>query len=101
MPLNTFVALSKFRMEMVVLVLASIGVETFMFSTDLKDECFQTPMHPELTPYLQFIVNKKIHPFEALCFSLSTAPQVFTSVFALFLKEVHQIVIQLHQYLDD
>ena len=51
-----------------------------MFSVVLNDAYFQIPIHPELRPFLQFMVNKWIHQFTGLHFSLSSVPQVFTSV---------------------
>ena len=88
-PVNSCVALLKFRMEMVTSVLTSIW-KGDMFLIDLRDRYFQIPMHPELRPFLQFVGNKWTHQFLGLHFGLSSVPQVFTRVFALVSKRVHQ-----------
>ena len=44
--LNGFVTLSRFKMEVVSLVLGSIRKEDFMFLVDLRDEYFQIPINP-------------------------------------------------------
>ena len=75
--------LSKFRMETLASVLASIKERDLLFFIDIKDECFQIPVHPELRRYLQLMLDKKIHQSKTLCFGLLTGPQVFTKVFAL------------------
>ena len=55
----------------------------WMFSIDLQDACFQIPIHPDSRKYLWFLSHLGIFQFKALCFSLSTAPQVFTLMMAL------------------
>ena len=55
----------------------------WMFSVDLQDAYFQVPVHQESHLYLRFCVERCVYQFKALCFGLSTAPQVFTRVFVL------------------
>ena len=81
--LNGCVSLTKFKMEMVSLVLGSIRNGDFMFLIDLKDAYFQIAIHPDFQPYLGIVLISKPYQFKALCFSLFTAPQVFTKVFGL------------------
>ena len=53
-----------------------------MVSIDLKDAYLQIPIHPASRKYLRFTAGGKTWQFRALCFGLSTAPQVFTRVMA-------------------
>ena len=73
--LNEFIQLTRFKMETVASVLLSVREGDFLASLDLKDAYFQIPIHPSSRKLLRFT-------FRALCFGLSTAPQVFTRVFA-------------------
>ena len=78
--LNGFVSMTKFKMEMVASVLGSICWGDWMFSVDLQDAYFQIPIYQESRPYLRFCLKGCVYQFRALCFGLSTAPQVFTSL---------------------
>ncbi|XP_068234297.1 uncharacterized protein [Palaemon carinicauda] len=51
-----------------------------MIYLDLKDAYFQIPVHPSSRKYLRLMWGQVAYQFTILCFSLSTAPQVFTSV---------------------
>ena len=51
-------------------------------SIDLKDAYFQIPVHTSSRKWLRFVWDGTVHQFKVLCFGLSTAPQVFTRVFA-------------------
>ena len=72
-----------------------------MVSTDLKDAYLQIPIHPVSLGYLRFTAGGKTWQFRVLCFSLSTAPQVFTRVMAPVLGSLHQLGIRTLRYLDD
>ena len=54
-----------------------------MFSIDLKDACFQIPVHPESCPYLQFVVLGTVYQFWVLSFGLSTFHQSVCSGFGV------------------
>ena len=54
----------------------------FLASLDLKDAYFQIPIHGSSRKLLRFMSEGTVYQFKALCFGLSTAPQVFTRVFA-------------------
>ncbi|MEL7079435.1 MAG: reverse transcriptase domain-containing protein, partial [Cyanobacteria bacterium J06582_2] len=62
-------------------VLSAILRNDWMVSTDLKDAYFQISVHPRSRKYLRFVFAGTVYQFRALCFGLSTAPQVFTRVF--------------------
>ena len=99
--LSGYLTLMKFRMETVVSVLESIRKGSWMFSIDLKDAYFQIPVHLESWLHLRFCLEGCFYHFCALCFGLSTAPQVFTRVFALLSEWAHRRGVRLLRYLDD
>ena len=78
--LNGFVQLTPFRMESNQSVLQSIRSFDWMISIDLKNAYLQVPIHPDSRKFLRFVVDSRVYQFKALCFGLSTAPQVFTRV---------------------
>ena len=80
--LNDFVQLTPFKMETVASVLLSVREGDFLAFLDLKDAYFQIPIHGSSRKLLRFMSEGTVYQFKALCFGLSTAPQVFTRVFA-------------------
>ena len=80
--LNDFVQLTPFKMEAVASVLLSVREGDFLASLDLKDAYFQIPIHGSSRKLLRFMSEGTVCQFRALCFGLSTGPQVFTRVFA-------------------
>ena len=99
--LNEFVQLTPFKMETVASVLLSVREGDFLASLDLKDAYFQIPIHPSSRKLLRFTSEGTVYQFQALCFGLSTAPQVFTRVFAAVSAWAHSNGIRLFRYLDD
>ena len=73
----------------------------FLASIDLKDAYFQIPVHQSSRKLLRFLSEGTVYQFKAQCFGLSTAPQVFTSVFAAVSAWAHSHGIRLLRYLDD
>ena len=51
-------------------------------SFDLREAYIPVPVHPASRPFLRFLFRDTVYQFQALCFGLSTAPQVFTWVMA-------------------
>ena len=100
-PLNKFIQLTPFKMETVATVLASIRKGDFLASIDLKDAYFQIPIHADSRKYLRFVAKKQVFQFKVLCFGISSAPQVFTRVFAVVSAWAHSQGIRLLRYLDD
>ena len=100
--MNEFVQLSPFKMETVASVLLSVREGDFLASLDLdlKDAHFQIPIHPSSRKLLRFTLDGTVYQFQALCFWLSTAPQVFR-VFAAVSAWAHTHRIRLLRYLDD
>ena len=75
--LNHFVAKTKFHMETVQSVLSSVRQGDWMYSIDLQDAYLQISVHQESRKFLRFMAGGKVYHFRALCFGLSTAPQVY------------------------
>ena len=99
--LNDFVQLTSFKMETVTSVLLSVREGNFLASLDLKDAYFQILIHGSSRKLLRFMSEGTVYQFRALCFGLSTAPQVFTRVFAVVSACAHSHGIRLFCYLDD
>ena len=99
--LNDFVQLTSFKMETVASVLLSVREGDFLASLDLKDAYFQILIHRSSRKLLKFMSEGMVYQFRALCFGLSTAPQVFTRVFAAVSAWAHSQGIRLLRYLDD
>ena len=51
--------------------------------------------------FLRFLFSDTVYHFKALCFGLSTAPQVFTRVMAPVSAILHSMGIRMRRYLDD
>ena len=100
-PLNGFLQQTRFKMETMASVLASIREGDFMASIDLSDAYFQVPVHPASRKFLRVFFKGVSYQFRVLCFGLATAPQVFTRVFALVSAWAHSRGIRLLRYLDD
>ena len=72
-----------------------------MASIDLKEAYLQVPVHPTSRHFLRFMFRGTVYQFKALCFGLSTAPQVFTRVMAPISAILHSLGIRMRRYLDD
>ena len=99
--LNTFIQQTPFKMETVASVLNAVQENDLLASLDLKDAYFQVPVHPSSRKFLRFVSQGTVYQFKVLCFGLSTAPQVFTRVFAAVSAWAHSRGIRLLRYLDD
>ena len=99
--LNRFVDVSLFQMETIQSVLLSVRQGDWMASIDLKEAYLQVPVHPASRHFLRFVFRDKVYHFKALCFGLSTAPQVFTRVMAPVSTILHSLGIRMRSYLDD
>ena len=99
--LNRFVDVSHFQMETIQSVLLSVRQGDWMASIDLKEAYLQVPIHPSSRHLLRFVFLDQVYQFKALCFGLSTAPQVFTRVMAPVSAILHSMGIRMRRYLDD
>ena len=99
--LNRFVDVSHFQMETIQPVLLSVRQGDWMASIDLREAYLQVPVHPESRPFLCFVSKGRVFQFKAMCFGLSTAPQVFSRVMAPVSAILHAMGIRMRRYLDD
>ena len=99
--LNGFVQLTPFRMESNQSVFHSIRCFDWMISIDLKDAYLQVPIHPDSRKFFKFVVDGRVYQFKALCFGLSTAPQVFTRVMAPVSSFLHSLDVTIFGRLAD
>ena len=99
--LNHFVDASHFQMETIQSVLLSVRQGDWMASIDLREAYLQVPVHLESRRFLRFVAHGRAYQFKALCFGLSTAPQVFTWVMAPVSTILHSLGIRMRRYLDD
>ena len=99
--LNHFVDVSHFQMEPIQPVLLSVRQGDWTASIDLREAYLQVPVHPESRRFLRFVAHGCAYQFTALCFGLSTAPQVFTRVIAPVSTILHSLGIRMRCYLDD
>ena len=99
--LNRFVDVSHFQMETIQSVLLSVRQGDWMASIDLKEAYLQVPVHPASRHPLRFVFRDRVYQFKALCFGLSTAPQVFTRVMAPVSAILHSMGIRMRRYLDN
>ena len=99
--LNRFVDMSHFQMETIQSVLLSVRQGDWMASIDLREAYLQVPVHAESCPFLRFVSKSHVFQFKALCFGLSTAPQVFSRVMAPVSAILHAMGIRMRRYLDD
>ena len=97
--LNRFVDVSPFPIETIQSVLLSVRQGDWMASIDLKEAYLQVPVHPASRHFLRFVFRDKVYQFKALCFGLSTAPQVFTRVIAPVSVILHSMGIRMRRYL--
>ena len=96
-----FVDVSPFQMVTIQSVLLSVRQGDWMASIDLEEAYLQVPVHPTSRHFLRFIFRDTVYQFQALCFGLSTAPQVFTRVMAPVSAILHSLGIRIRRYLDD
>ena len=99
--LNNYVVKTKFSMETTQSVLDSIQQGDWMVSMDMQDAYFHIQIRQTSRKFLRFTFNQRTYQFRALCFGLTTAPQVFTRVLAPLAKIVHLAGFQILLYLDD
>ena len=82
-------------------VYAPVGVSGgLLASFDLREAYIPVPVHPASRPFLRFLFLDTVYQFQALCFGLSTAPQVFTWVMAPVSAILHSLGIRMRRYLD-
>ena len=96
-----FLDVSPFQMVTIQSVLLSVRQGDWMASIALAEAYLQVPVHPTSRHFLRFIFRDTVYQFQALCFGLSTAPQVFTRVMAPVSAILHSLGIRMRRYLDE
>ena len=81
-------------------MLLSVSQGDWLASFDLREAYLPVPVHPASRPFLRFLLRDTVYQFQALCFGLSTAPQVFTWVMAPVSAILHSLGIRMRRYLD-
>ena len=76
-------------------------METGWSPSTFKEAYLQVPIHPDSCKFLRFVAFDRVYQFCALCFGISTAPQVFTRVMAPVSSILLGMGIHLRRYLDD
>ena len=99
--LNLFVDVAHFHRETIQSVLLSVRQGDWMASIDLPEAYLQVSVHPDSSRFLQFVAQGQVYQFSALCFGVSTAPQVFSRVMAPVSAILHSWGIRMRRYLDD
>ena len=69
-------------------------------SFDLREAYLPVPVHPASRHLLRFFLRDTVYQFQALCFGLSTTPQVFTWFMAPVSAILHSLGIRMRRYLD-
>ena len=69
-------------------------------SLNLQNAYLRVPVHPSSRHYLRFCVGDTVLQFQALCFSLSTATQMFTRILAPIFSKIHHYGFRILRYLD-
>ena len=81
-------------------MLLSVSQGDWLASFDLREAYIPVTVHPASRPFLRFLFRDTIYQFQALCFSLSTAPPVFTWVMAPVSAILHYLGKSMRRYLD-
>ena len=92
--------MSQFQLGSIQSVLLSVSQGDWLASFDLREAYLPVPVHPASRPFLRFLFRDTVYQFQALCFGLSTAPQVFTWVMAPVSAILHSLGIRMRRYLD-
>ena len=98
--LNRSVLVSHFHMETAQSVLQSLRPGDWMVSLDLQDAYLQVPVPPSSQKLPEVCVGNSVLQFCALCFGLSTAPQVFTRIMAPISTIIYHYGFRILRYLD-
>ena len=87
-----FVGVSHFQLGSIQSVLLSVSQGDWLASFDLREAYIPVTVPPTSRPFLRFLLRDTVYQFQALCFGLSTAPQVFTWVMAPVSAIIHSLV---------
>ena len=88
---------SHFQLGSIQSVLLSVSQGDWLASFDLREAYLPVPVHPASRHFLSFLLRDTVYQFQALCFGLSTTPQVFTWVMAPVSAILHSLGIRMHR----
>ena len=71
---------SHFQLGSIQSVLLSVSQGDWLASFDLREAYIPVTVHPASRPFLRFLFRDTVYQFQALCFGLSTSPQVMAPV---------------------
>ena len=91
---------SHFPLGSIQSVLLSVSQRDWLASFDLREAYLPVPVHPASRHLLRFLLRDTVYQFQALCFGLSTAPQVFTWIMSPVSAILHSLGIRMRRYLD-
>ena len=91
---------SHFQLGSIQSVLLSVSQGDWLASFDLREAYLPVLVHPASRHILSFLLRDTVYQFQALCFGLSTAPQVFTWIMAPVSAILHSLGIRMRRYLD-
>ena len=80
-------------------MLLSVRQGDWIVSFGLREAYLPVPVHPASRHFLRFLLRDTVYQFQALCFGLSTALQVFTWVMAPVSAILHSLGIRMRRYL--
>ena len=86
---------SHFQLGSIQSVLLSVSQGDWLASFDLREAYLPVPVHPASRHLLRFLLRDTVYQFQALCFGLSTAPQVFTWIMAPVSAIFHSLGIRM------
>ena len=98
---NEYVTYTKFKMETLKDILASIVPNCFMAVGDLQDVYLVAPICRKHWSYLKFRWRDKVFCYKVLCFGLGCSPRIFTKLAKVPLSVVRSNGHTAFMYLND
>ncbi len=104
--LNTYLRVSKFRMETFSSVIQGLYQDWWMVSLVLKDAYLHVPIRPSHWPYLRFALRNAegqliVYQWKVFPFGLATAPRVFAKLLAPVVAHLHMQECLMYPYIDN
>ncbi|XP_063805907.1 uncharacterized protein LOC134984203 [Pseudophryne corroboree] len=101
MILDTFVIVSKFRMETLRSIVLAMEPRDYMVSLDIQDVYLHIPIAKSHQRYQRLAIGNIHYQFQALPFGLAMAPQIFTKAMAVMTRQLRRQGVRILPYLDD
>ena len=78
-----------------------IQKDDYLTSIDLTDTYFSISIHTDFTKFLRFTWRDTLFEFKCLCFRISSAPRIFTTILKPVYAFARQLGIKCIYYIDD